>query len=97
MLINEHLSFKSFLFSITYHETISWLRKEKSQKRRINEFIQNHESLSYETEHTIEFLNIEGYANQLIKELPEKRKQIFILSREQGLSNKEIAEKLKEN
>ena len=94
MLINEHLSFKSFLFSITYHETISWLRKEKSQKRRINEFIQNHESLSYETEHTIEFLNIEGYANQLIKELPEKRKQIFILSREQGLSNKEIADKL---
>jgi len=37
--INEHLSFKSFLFSVAYHETISWLRKEKSEKMRIGEFV----------------------------------------------------------
>jgi len=92
--INEHLFFKSFLFSIAYHETISWLRKEKSQKRIISEFVYDSRLLTNETEQLVEFHNIEGYANQLIEELPEKRKQIFILSREQGLSNKEIAEKL---
>ena len=93
-LIDQHLSFKSFLFSITYNETISWLRKEKSEKRRISEFIQASGTLTNETEQSIVFRDIVGIAAQLIDELPEKRKQIFILSREQGFSNKEIALKL---
>lgn len=92
--INEHLSFKSFLFSVTYHEAISWIRKEKSEKRRINEFVHISGFQTNETEKSIEFKNIEGIANQLIEELPEKRKEIFKLSREQGYSNKDIAERL---
>ena len=93
-MINEHLSFKSFLFSVTYHETISWLRKEKSEKKRINEFMHNSDILTNETEYFIEYKYIEGIANQLIEEMPEKRKEIFKLSHEQGYSNKEISEKL---
>jgi RNA polymerase sigma-70 factor (ECF subfamily) len=92
--INEHLSFKSFLFSVAYNETISWLRMEKSQKRRISEFVNLKGFESNETEQTVEFRDIEGIANQLVQEMPEKRKEIFRLSREQGFSNKEIAEKL---
>lgn len=92
--IKEHLSFKSFLFSVAYHETISWLRKEKSEKMRICEFVRITGIQSNETEQSIEFRNIEGLANQLIHEMPEKRKEIFKLSREQGFSNKEIAEKM---
>lgn len=93
-LIKEHLSFKSFLFSVAYNETISFLRKEKSEKRRINEYVHNSISLTNETELFVEFKNIEGIANRLIEEMPEKRKKIFRLSREQGYSNKEISEKL---
>jgi len=92
--INEHLSFKSFLFSVAYHETISWLRKEKSEKIRIGEFVRISGFQTSETEQSVEFRDIEGLANQLILEMPEKRKEIFKLSREQGFSNKEIAEKL---
>ena len=92
--IKEHLSFKSFLFSVAYHETISWLRKEKSEKIRISEFGRITDFQTSETEQSVEFRNIEGLANQLIREMPEKRKEIFMLSREQGFSNKEIAEKL---
>lgn len=92
--INEHLSFKSFLFSVAYNETISWLRLEKSQKRRISEFVNISGFQTNETEQVVEFSNIEGLANQLIQEMPEKRKEIFRLSREQGFSNKEIAGKL---
>jgi RNA polymerase sigma-70 factor (ECF subfamily) len=92
--IKEHLSFKSFLFSVAYHETISWLRKEKSEKMRIGEFVRSSGFQTSETEQTVEFRNIEGLANHLIQEMPEKRKEIFRLSREQGFSNKEIAVKL---
>ena len=92
--INEHLSFKSFLFSVAYHETISWLRKEKSERMRIGEFVKIAGFETNETEQAVEFRNIEGLANQLIQEMPEKRKEIFRLSREQGFSNMEIASKL---
>ena len=92
--IKEHLSFKSFLFSVAYHETISWLRKEKSERMRISEFVSISGFQTSETENTVEFRNIESLANGLIQEMPEKRKEIFRLSREQGFSNKEIAEKL---
>ena len=94
-LINEYLSFKSFLFSVTYNETISWLRKEKSEKSRISEFVHAATFQTNETEQSVEFRNIEGIANQLVAAMPEKRKEIFSLSREQGFSNKEIADKLK--
>lgn len=93
-LIKEHLSFKSFLFSVAYHETISWLRKEKSEKRRINEFVQHSAVHTNETEYAIEYKNIEGLANKIIEEMPEKRREIYRLSREQGYTNKEISEKL---
>ena len=92
--IKEHLSFKSFLFSVAYHETISWLRKEKSEKMRVSEFGRITGFQTNETEQDVEFRNIEGIANQLIQKMPEKRKEIFMLSREQGFSNKEIAGKL---
>ena len=92
--INEHLSFKSFIFSIAYNETISWLRKEKSEKRRISEFISVSRIQTDETEQTVEFRNIEDIAYQFIGELPAKRKEIFLLSRDHGMSNKEIAERL---
>lgn len=93
-LINEHLSFKSFLFSVAYNETISWLRMEKSQKNRISEFVSRARFQTNETEYAVEFRNIKDLAIQLIEEMPLKRKEIFRLSREQGFSNKEIAEQL---
>jgi RNA polymerase sigma-70 factor (ECF subfamily) len=92
--INEHLSFRSFLFSVTYFETISWLRKEKSQDKRISEFVKFASEETRETELTVEFKDLENLANRLIDNLPEKRQMIFRLSREQGFTNKEIAEKL---
>ena len=92
--IDEHLSFKSFLFSVAYNETISWLRNEKSKNRRINEFVLTSGYLTNETEYTVEYKDIEEIAGQIVDRLPEKRKEIFKLSREQGFSNKEIAEKL---
>lgn len=92
--INEHLSFKSFLFSVTYNETISWLRKEKVNQRKVNDFIQGTEFTTNETVNTIEFRNLEITANQYISAMPEKRREIFLLSRNQGFTNKEIANKL---
>lgn len=93
--IGEHQSFKSFLFTVAYSETISWLRKENSEKRKINMIgTETFNLSSNETNFAIEFNNIQGMANQIIDSLPEKRREIFKLSREQGYTNKEIAKQL---
>lgn len=92
--IDEHQLFKSFLFSVTYNETMSWLRKEKSNERKISGFIQSTEFTTNETVNTIEFRNLEVMAKQYISEMPEKRREIFLLSRDQGFTNKEIANRL---
>jgi RNA polymerase sigma-70 factor, ECF subfamily len=93
-LIDEFLSFKSFLFKVTYNEIISWLRKENSEKKRISAFVESSSYQSDETATIVEFNSINDIAEQIIEELPEKRKEIFKLSRQQGYTNKEIAEKL---
>lgn len=92
--IEEHFSFKSFLFSIAYHEIISWLRREKSEKRKLESFVTNAAYSSEETETSIEFQNLEQITRVIIDKFPEKRREIFKLSREHGLSNKEIAKEL---
>lgn len=92
--IDEYLSFKSFLFSITYSETISWLRKEAAEKKKINHWGENLTFSSNQTAQMVEFNNLEGLVQQVIAELPEKRREIFKLSREQGFTNKEIADRL---
>jgi RNA polymerase sigma-70 factor (ECF subfamily) len=92
--IDEYLSFKSFLFSITYSETISWIRKETAEKRKMDHWGEYRSYESNETDYTVEFNNISSLVHEIIESLPEKRKEIFRLSREQGYSYKEIAEKL---
>jgi RNA polymerase sigma-70 factor (ECF subfamily) len=92
--IEEHLPFKSFIFSVAYSETISWLRKEKSEKRKTDGYKTETDTASNETEYSIEFNNIKNLAGQIIDNFPEKRKEIFKLSREQGYSNREIAARL---
>ena len=92
--IEKDLPFKSFIFSIAYSETISWLRKEKSEKRKTEGYKAETETVSNETDYFIEFNNIKSLAIQTIDNFPKKRKEIFKLSREQGYSNKEIATRL---
>lgn len=92
--IEEHYSFKAFLFRVTYHETISFLRKERATKKREGTYSMIRPSLSNETEYQVELWSIESAINEIVDNFPAKRKQIFKMSREQGLTNKEIADRL---
>ena len=46
------------------------------------------------TERQVEYQEIKSKAEIAISSMPEKRQEIFRLSREDGLKNREIAEKL---
>lgn len=91
--LDSSKSFKSFLFTVSYNLIIDQLRqrlKEQEYRKYIHGCFEkrvfNPNNFDYEI--------IAGQVQSAVEELPEKRRQVYILSRENGLSQKEIAAKL---
>lgn len=90
--LSESKSIQSFLFTITYNVIIDQLRKRvKDQKYKQFLINQAQRNLS-STEDDLEFQDLKNEVEKAIDELPEKRKQIYRMSREEGMSYKEIAD-----
>lgn len=87
-------SFKSFLFSISYHLIIDELRLRLKDQQYRDFIIKHFEEQSEKQVNNIDYQTIEKKINTAVDELPSKRKEIYNLSRNNGLSHKEIAEKL---
>ena len=86
-------SVKSYLYKASYYSFINEYKKEK-RKESLSEKIQKTailELIECDEEHTQQKLK---YIAQLIEQLPPKRKEIFILSKTEGLTYEEIASHL---
>jgi RNA polymerase sigma-70 factor (family 1) len=91
-LKGEH-SFKSFLFTIAFNI----IRKHFRIKAYLSEYFKTGtgDDLDMQTSNKISYDSLYNYIVQLVDQLPERRKEIFIKSRFEGKSIKEIAEELK--
>jgi RNA polymerase sigma-70 factor (ECF subfamily) len=91
--LKEELSFKSFLFTIAFNI----IRKHFRTKAYLSEYFKTEirADLDMQTTQKITYNSLYQYITELVNQLPERRKEIFIKSRFEGLSIKEIAEKLK--
>jgi len=91
--LKEELSFKSFLFTIAFNI----IRKHFRTKSYLSEYIKSGicDDIDMHTSHKITYDSLYQYITELVNQMPERRKEIFIKSRFEGLSIKEIAEKLK--
>lgn len=93
--IDPEKSFLSFLCTIAKnlllndyeHETVRFV---------YTEYLRNNAYLQYDnvTEKDIDRKLLEDFIDQLTEDLPPKRKEIFVLSRKYGYSNKTIAQQL---
>jgi RNA polymerase sigma-70 factor (ECF subfamily) len=92
--IDSNKSFKSFLFSISYHLIIDELRLRMKDQEYRNFITRYFGEQSEKQVSTIDYQTIENKIKKAVEELPLKRKQIYHLSRNNGLSHKEIAKKL---
>ncbi|MEN8122722.1 MAG: RNA polymerase sigma-70 factor [Bacteroidota bacterium] len=93
--INEHLSFQSFLFTISHNTTISLIRnkmKETDFVTHVKSIQSPVEKASSETE--IEYKELKKQLESTLYQLPERQREVYSLSRDEELSYKEIAEKL---
>jgi RNA polymerase sigma-70 factor (family 1) len=91
--LKKELSFKSFLFTIAFNI----IRKHFRTKAYLTEYFKTGISvdIDMQTSQNITYDSLYQYITELVDQLPGRRKEIFILSRFNGLSIKEIAEKLK--
>ncbi len=90
--LKPELSIKSYLYKSVYNEFIDQNRKMQSVTALEKKYIEELDSLAEIDEDRIERLLF--IVRQEIEKLPPKCKRIFFMSKEEGLSNIEISEKL---
>ena len=91
--LKAELSFKSFLFTIAFNI----IRKHFRTKAYLSEYFKtgiNHD-MDMQTSQKITYDSLHQYITELVNQLPLRRKEIFIKSRFEGHSIKEIAEEMK--
>ena len=100
----ESLNIEAFLFRLVRNRCIDYIKHLKVVNNRMQDI---QISSRYEELYRIDFIGNEPYVliekelqlkiEQTIQNLPEHCREVFILSRLNGLKNKEIAEKLNIN
>lgn len=93
--IDPKSSFESYIFTIAYNSTISLLRKRISDAR-FREHLKNRQMIE-EADSVIGELHyneLKTAIGVLLEQLTPRQKEIFLMSREKGFSNDEIAAKL---
>ncbi|MFV0593928.1 MAG: RNA polymerase sigma factor [Draconibacterium sp.] len=93
--IDTYLSFESFLFTIAYNSTISLLRKRlsESKSREYLKSVQKIENASSVIDE-MEYNELRERVQHLLQQLSPRQRQVYILSREEGYTHKEIAQQL---
>ncbi|MBN2814389.1 MAG: RNA polymerase sigma-70 factor [Bacteroidales bacterium] len=93
--IDVYSSFESFLFTIAYNATISLLRKRVSQSKS-REYLKSLQQIDAADQviDEIQFKELDQKVQSLLEQLTPRQKEIYLLSREDGLTHKEIAQKL---
>lgn len=100
----EIINLDAFLFRLVRNRCIDYIKHLKVENNRMQEI---HILSKYEELYRIDFIGDEPYIliekelkqkiEKTIESLPERCREVFILSRMNGLKNKEIAEKLQIN
>lgn len=92
--IREDENFKGLLFIITRNLIFNRHRKSVNEDFYKMTVLSAMENTSFNLEEEIEAKNLGEYIDQLIEELPPRRREIFNMSRKENKSYKEIAEYL---
>lgn len=91
--LKRESSLKSYLFTIAYHEMCQIFRKKQIHERFLKEKITSIDS-GTDLEEKLEYKAIIEQVEKLVNKLPEKQRLVFIKSRNEGKSSKEIAEEM---
>ena len=91
--LREELSLKSYLFTIAFNMVRKYFRNQAV----ISEYLHSGigEELDLHTSGEISYNSLYNFVTELVEQLPERRRLVFVKSRFEGKSIKEIADELK--
>lgn len=84
----------SYLFNIATNKTLNYLKKIANNEKLMDQIASRSTELSNETEERIILRESAEIIEMAIAALPEQRKLIYHLSRNEGLTHEQIAERL---
>ena len=89
--LNPDYSIESFLYRITYNQFINNYHKNQSLLKVHDKYVK-YLNQTIEDKNEQDFDRMINLVNKAIEKLPKKCKEIFILSKRDGLTNQEISE-----
>jgi len=87
-------NFNSYLFTIARNLLYNSFKKKGNEKAYIEYIKQHIDFASNDTENYIDTVELEHFYNTTLESMPQRRKEVFLLSRQQGYSYNEIASEL---
>jgi RNA polymerase sigma-70 factor (ECF subfamily) len=91
--LSFNTSFESYMLTSVRNSAITYINKERSHAEA-NLRVFSDESDNNDPSETLQSNNLEESYRQILKTMPEKRREVFLASRFEGLKYAEIAEKL---
>ncbi|MDG5800251.1 RNA polymerase sigma-70 factor [Marinilabiliaceae bacterium ANBcel2] len=90
-----HSNPDAYIFAISRNSIISQFRKRSNENDYLKYLKEKSSTNSIGAEELCSYNFLTQYYKDLISQLPPRRREIFVLSRKNGLLNREIAEQLK--
>ena len=84
----------NWIFKIAANVSITWLRKQSNRDRLLKSIAMRDELSANTITDKLESKELSLIVHQAVEALPPRRKEIYLLSRQQGLNHQQIAEKL---
>lgn len=92
--LKKETSFKSYLFTIAYNEICNLFRRRKYQQKYAVDTLAVQSIPSDNSDTQFNYRSILNQVETIIEKLPEKQKHVFIKSRIEGKTTKEIAKEV---
>ncbi len=92
--LDPNLSFRSYLFTITRNQNIKFLKKAANNLKLREEIFYRSQKFANPTERLMREAELEALKEEALNQLPPKRRLIFEMSRNEGLSYEDIGREL---
>jgi len=92
--LNPGLSFKSYLYTIAYNDICKLFRRRSYTRKFIAETVYVNLNTAPDLSERIDYKSLLERVELLVSKLPERQKSIFMKSRDEGKSTREIASEL---
>ena len=91
--LSFNTSFESYMLTSVRNSAITYINKERAHNEAHLRVFSD-ESDNTDPSETLQSNNLEESYRQILKDMPDKRREVFLASRYDGLKYSEIAEKL---